>query len=157
MPAIDVKITGIDELARDIQHAANMAPDEFESGMKKVTNKFTRDLRKEAKNALGSTENITSGFHIRRVNVSRDILQAEFMPEAKGSKGHHWHLQEFGYLLKRPNWKSRAKVIRYSDAGATLGFVPGKLMVDAMLPEFEDYMEDAVTELVDRILKENDL
>lgn len=154
---IHVEISGLEELARDIQHAANVAPLEFQRGMKEITKKFMDDLKDEASNTYQSTVHITSGFKMSPVNVGRDILTSKFMPEAKGNKGHAWHLQEFGYELVRPNWMSRAKVIRYSNGGQRLGFVPGKHLVEKVLPEFEDYMEEQVMELVDMILEENDL
>ena len=154
---INVTITGLDELARDIQHAANLAPKEFQKGMRDITKKFMKDLKDEANNTYQSTAFITSGFKMSPVNVAKDILTAKFMPEAKGNKGHAWHLQEFGYELVRPRWKSRAKVIRYANGGERLGFVPGKHLVDNMLPDFEDYFEEQVTELIDTILEEYDL
>ena len=154
---INVQITGLDELARDIQRAANMAPKEFQTGMRDITKKFMKDLKDEANNTYQSTAFITSGFKMSPVNVAKDILTAKFMPEAKGNKGHAWHLQEFGYELVRPNWKSRAKVIRYTNGGERLGFVPGKHLVDKVLPEFEDFMNQEVTELIDSILEANNL
>ena len=155
--SFNVELKGLDELARDIQHAANVAPEEFEQGMKEITKVFMDDLKDEASNAFQSTAFITSGFKMSPVNVAKDVLWSYFMPEAKGNKGHAWHLQEFGYELVRPNWKSRAKVIRYKEGGKRLGFVPGKHLVEKVLPSFEEYMDDAVTELVDKILEENDL
>ena len=79
------------------------------------------------------------------------------MPEAKGNQGHAWHLQEFGYELKRPTWKSRRLAIRNKNGGQTLKLMPGHQLVDKILPEFEDGLEEAVMELVDTILKENNL
>jgi len=154
---INVTITGLKELARDIQHAANLAPKEFQKGMRQITKKFMDDLKDEAANTYQSTAFITSGFKMSPVNVGKDVLTSKFMPEAKGNKGHAWHLQEFGYELVRPNWKSRAKVIRYTNGGERLGFVPGKHLVDKILPEFEDYYEEQVLDLVDTILEENNL
>lgn len=157
MSSINVQITGLNELKRDIQHAANLAPKEFEKGMKAITKVFMDDLKDEAANTYATTVHITSGFKMSPVNVAGDVLWSYFMPEAKGNKGHAWHLQEFGYELKRANWKSRAKVIRYRDGGTTLGFIPGKHLADKILPEFEDYMDQEVMALVDSILEENDL
>lgn len=154
---VQVQITGLAELARDIEHAANLAPLEFQRGMKEITKKFMDDLKDEADNAYSTTKNITSGFKMSPVNVANDVLWSYFMPEAKGNKNHHWHLNEFGHELLRPTWKSRRLVIRYQNGGERLGFVPGKHLVDKMLPGFEDYMDEAVMELVDSILEENNL
>ena len=155
--SIGVEVKGLDELARDIQHAANIAPKEFQTGMRKITKKFMKDLKDEAENTYQSTAYITTGFKMSPVNVAKDVLYSYFMPEAKGNKGHAWHLQEFGYELVRPTWKSRKRVIRYSDGGQRLGFVPGKHLVEKVLPSFEEYMDSEVTKLVDTILEENDL
>lgn len=155
--SINVQITGLSELARDIQHAANLAPKEFQKGMKEITKKFMDDLKDEAANTYESTAFITSGFKMSPVNVANDVFWSYFYPEAKGNKGHAWHLQEFGYELVRPNWKSRAKMIRYKNGGQRLGFVPGKHLVEKVLPEFEEYMDEAVTDLIDTILEENNL
>lgn len=157
MAGVSVQITGLDELARDIERAADLAPDEFKIGMKKITRKFTKDLKNEARSALSSTMNITSGFKMSPIKMEGDTMVIEFMPEGRGNKNHHWHLQEEGYILKLPNWKSRAKVIRYKEGGKTLGFVPGKQMVNAILPDFTDYMEGEMEKLADTILKENNL
>lgn len=154
---VKVEITGLDELARDIERAADLAPKEFRKGMRKITKVFMDDLKDEAANTYTSTVHITSGFKMSPIKMIGDVLQMEFMPEAKGNQGHAWHLQEFGYELKRPNWKSRRKVIRYKDGGQTLGFVSGKHLVDAKLPDFEDHLEEDVMELVDTILEENNL
>ena len=157
MSSVNVEITGLSELARDIQHAANIAPKEFEKGMKDITKVFMDDLKDEASNTYASTAFITSGFKMSPVNVAKDVLWSYFMPEAKGNKGHAWHLQEFGYELKRPTWWSRSKVSRYSDGGRTLRFMPGHHLVEKVLPGFEEYMDEAVMELVDSILEENNL
>ncbi len=155
--SVSVEITGLDELARDIQHAANLAPKEFQKGMKKITKKFMDDLKDEAANTYQTTENITTGFKMSPVNVAKDQLYSYFMPEAKGNKGHAWHLQENGYELVKPTWKSRAKVIRYSNGGRSIRFMPGHHLVEKVLPSFEEYMDLEVMALVDRILEENDL
>ena len=154
---INVQITGLAELARDIQHAANIAPKEFEKGMKDITKIFMDDLKDEAANTYASTAFITSGFKMSPVNVAGDVLWSYFMPEAKGNKGHAWHLQEFGYELQVPKWWSRRKAIRNRNGGSTIRFMPGHHLVEKVLPEFEDYMDDAVTELINTILEENNL
>ncbi len=157
MSSVDVKITGLEELARDIQHAANVAPDEFQTEMKRIGRKFLKDLRAEARGTYQTAALITSGFKMEHVNASRDLFEAKFYPEGRGNKGHAWHLQEEGYELTRPTWWSRKKVVRYSDGGTTLKFMPGHHIVDKILPEFEDYAEDAVTDLINSILEEHDL
>lgn len=154
---INVQITGLEELARDIQHAANLAPKEFQKGMKDITKKFMDDLKDEAANTYASTAFITSGFKMSPINVAADVLTCKFMPEAKGNKGHAWHLQEFGYELKRPTWWSRKMMIRHKDGGKSLRFMPGHHLVDKRLPEFENYMEQEVIDLVDGILEDNNL
>ena len=154
---IHVQITGLDELARDIERAADLAPKEFRKGVKTITKKFMDDLKDEAANTYASTVHITSGFKMSPISMIGDTLQTQFMPEAKGNKGHAWHLQEFGYELKRPNWKSRSKAIRYKNGGQTLGFVPGKQLVDKKLPEFEDLMEEEMIALANTILEGNNL
>lgn len=157
MSSVGVKIEGLDELARDIQHAANMAPEEFDKGMRKIGRKFLRELRSEAKGKFKTAAHITSGFKMEHVNASRDIFEAKFMPEGRGSRGHAWHLQEEGYELVRPTWWSRSKVVRYKDGGDRLRFVEGKHIVDEMLPEFESYMEEEAMDLIDSILEDNKL
>lgn len=155
--SVSVEITGLDELARDIQHAANLAPEEFQAGMKGITKVFMENLKDEAANTYQSTAFITSGFKMSPVNVGKDVFYSYFYPEAKGNKGHAWHLQEFGYELVKPTWKSRAKAIRYSNGGRTIRFMPGHHLVEKVLPSFEEYMDLEVMALVDRILEENDL
>ena len=154
---VHVQITGLEELARDIERAAELAPKEFRKGTKKITKKFMDDLKDEAANTYASTVHITSGFKMSPIKMVGDTLQTQFMPEAKGNQGHAWHLQEFGYELTRPKWKSRRKVIRYKDGGQVIGFVPGKRLVDSKLPEFQDYMEEEMQDLVSTILEENNL
>ena len=154
---ISVQMTGLDELARDIERAADLAPNEFKKGMRKITREFMNDLKDEAAGTYQSTVHITSGFKMSPLKVSGDMMQMQFMPEAKGNQGHAWHLQEFGYELKRPTWKSRKKAIRNKNGGETLRFMPGNNLVDKILPEFEDGLEEAVMELTDSILERNNL
>ena len=154
---VSVKITGLEELTRDIERAADLAPKEFKKGMRKITKKFMDDLKDEADNTYATTVHITSGFKMSPISMVGDTLQMKFMPEAKGNQGHAWHLQEFGYELTRPKWRSRRKAIRNKDGGQSIRFMPGHHLVDSKLPEFEEYMEEATMELVDMILEENNL
>lgn len=155
--SVNVEITGLEDLAGDIDKAALLAPKEFQKGMKKITKKFMDDLKDEAANTYQTTENITTGFKMSPVNVAKDQLYSYFMPEAKGNQGHAWHLQENGYELVKPTWKSCAKAIRYKDGGRTIRFVPGHHLVEKVLPSFEEYMDFETLALVDKILEENDL
>ena len=154
---VHVKFEGLDELASDIQLAAKVAPNEFKKGMRGLSKMFMVELEDRANETYASTEHIASGFQMSPIRFVGDDLIMKFMPEAKGNQGHAWHLHEFGYDLKRPNWKSRRKVIRNEDAGRLIKHMGGNQLVDKMLPAFEDYMEMEVEELVDGILEEYNL
>ena len=151
-----MEIEGLEELQRDIRRAAAVAPKEFEAGLTKITNKFKKEVKSEAKTEFQTNDNITSGFKVTKVNAEAEVYYSYFQPEARGNKGHHWHLQEFGYELKRPIWRSREKAIRWKDAKRTLGWVPGRHIVESMLPSFTAYASRQAEELLDSILSEGD-
>ena len=152
-----MELEGLEELQRDILKAAAVAPKEFERGMNKITAKFRKEIKSEAKSEFQTADNITSGFKVTRVSAEKDVYYAYFQPEARGNKGHHWHLQEFGYELKRPIWRSREKAIRWKDARKTLGFVPGRHIVESMLPSFTEYASRQAEMLLQSILEEGNL
>lgn len=155
--AAQLEMKGLVELQRDIQKASYLAPKELNRTLNRISKKFKENIKERAEETYSTTENITSGFTMTRVRSENDILYSYFKPEAKGSKGHAWHLHEHGYELIRPTWRSREKAIRNKDGGKHLRFIPGNHLVDKEVPGFAEYMGEQAYLVVDEILKRNNL
>lgn len=155
--SIQLEVTGLGELEKSVRQAAELAPKDLQRGLNRIKNRFKRNIKKRAEETFSTTENITSGFTMTQVKVEKGVLYSYFKPEARGNKGHAWHLQEFGYELTRPHWISRKNAIPYKNPKEPIRFIPGKHIVDKEMPSFLEYMGNETRKILDNILKESDL
>lgn len=154
--SVHFEVSGMKEFARDLERAATHAPKELQRDLNKIKEKFKANMINRAKETYKTTEHITSGFQMSQVNVEKGKMYSYFRPEAKGKDGHAWHLQEYGYNLTRPRWKSRKRAIEYKRPGEKIKFVQGHHLIDKEIPKFDRYMHLCVGESLKRILdKEN--
>lgn len=155
--SVQVEMKGLEELRSDMAKAAKASPKKLQRSLNRIKNVFKKNMKTRAEETYDSTEYITSGFTMTQVKVAEEMLYSYFKPEARGNKGHAWHLQEHGYNLTRPQWKSREKMIRYSDGGEKLKWIPGHHLVDKEVPGFTAYMAEQAAKTIDRILKDEKL
>lgn len=147
---------GIEELQKDMLHASVIAPKELNKGLSRISRKFKANMKKRAEAAYQTAEHITSGMTMTSVKSENYVMYSYFKPEARGNKAHHWHLQEEGYELTRPTFRSRELGIVYSDARRVIKFIPGRHLIDKEIPSFTEFMGREAYRVVDEILaKEN--
>ena len=154
---LQFEIFGIEELQKDMLHAAALAPTELNKSLNKIGRKFKANMKKRAEGAYQTAENITTGMTMDAVKSENYQFYTYFRPEKRGNKAHHWHLQEEGYELTTPYWNSRNKAIRRSDGGKRIKFIPGRHLVDQEVGPFTEYMTAEAFKAVNEVLERNDL
>jgi len=159
--AIQLEMKGLDKLQTDINAAAQIAPKEMAKGLNKIGTKLKTVLKQDAKRTYKTTQHITSGFYVSKVNVKQDKLYADFQPEAVGKSGHAWHLQEFGHMQIIPTYWSVKRKIKNKNGGK-----PAKVLinptkghdlvgaeVDDESSKFNQYADKQFNKTLDDILK----
>ncbi len=152
-----LQLIGFEELQKDLAAAVEEAPVIAKEEMRKVRNKFLRDIRKDVKSQVDSDDNLTSGFSMPISGKGID-LKAEFSGEKHG-KNPHWHLIEDGHVIVMP-YTTRdqyGRKVNRSDGGRTKGFVPGIQAVKKESEEIVPHLEAAMKRVRDKSLEGHNL
>lgn len=155
--SINFEMEGLEDLYDDIQRCVTIAPKEMQKKLNSLKNRFKKNMIERAKKEYKSTEHITSGFMMTQVEAEQDKLYSYFKPEARGNKGHAWHLQERGYELRQPMWWSRKRAIKNSAGKKLIKFIPGHHLLDKEMPGFTEFMAAETKNMIEKILSEVNL
>lgn len=141
MANMEFNIEGLDELERDLTEAIREYPATMKEGLKDIAKDFRKSAR--ARTPDGINHKGDAKTKLRRkygIKVLEDGLTSLALVY---NSARHFHLVEDGHNL----------VI----GGRTVGFVPGKHMMEKTRIEYEDIVPDRFRELCDEVLRGHDL
>lgn len=140
---MSLEFEGLTEFQEDLlELAQEKLPREVNKMMAKAGNKLTNYARREARSAVDSvTGNYYKGF--KRGKVFKDS-EGKTVVRAI-NKAPHAHLLEYGHRIVR--------------GGKTVGYAPGRLIMDAAAKKFEKSgeFEKIISDELDRMLDEEGL
>lgn len=142
---MSLKFEGLTEFQKDLLEVAQeKLPSETNKMMRKAGNRLTTYARREARSAIDHTSgtgNYYRGF--KRGKVFKD-REGKTVVRAINSAPHA-HLLEYGFRLVR--------------GGREIGFVPGRLIMDAAAKKFDNSgeFEKIISDELDRMLREQGL
>ena len=132
---------GLDELERDLTEAIKEYPVTMKEGLKGVAKEFRKSVR--ARTPDGSNHKGDASTKLRRkfgIKVLDDGLTSLALVY---NSARHFHLVENGHNLVR--------------GGRTVGFVPGKHMMEKTRNEYENIVPERFRGLCDETLRRHDL
>jgi len=142
----EFEIDGLEELERDLTKAIRKCPEQAKETLKDLSKDFKKSAKKRANSELKS--------HTREGNDKKKAIKAKWgsriVDENAGmaaliwNSARHFHLVENGHNMVNKN-------------GQTVGFVPGKHIMEKTRNDYKDTVPDRFQEMVDDILKGCDL
>lgn len=145
MEGFEFNIEGLEEFERDLQKAVEKAPARAEETLVELGKDFKKSAKKKANSQLKA--------HNREGDEKKKAIKRKWghklVDENMGAtvlvwnSARHFHLIEDGHNLVR--------------GGRTVGFVPGKHIMEQTRNEYENIVPQRFEEMVDDILKESDL
>lgn len=128
---------GIDELEKDLKEAIGEYPATMREGLKDIAKDFRKSVRArtpDGKNHKGdASKKLRRKFGIRMMDDG--VASAALVYNS----ARHFHLVENGHNLVR--------------GGRTVGFVPGRHMMEQTRNEYEDIVPERFERLCDEVLR----
>lgn len=141
MADLEFTIEGIDELEKDIREALEQYPATMKEGLKDIAKDFRKSVRAktpDGKNHKGdASKKLRRKFGIKVMDDGLTTLALVY------NSARHFHLVENGHNLVKD--------------GVTIGWVPGKHMMQQTREEFKDEVPERFEKLCDEVLRRHDL
>ena len=137
----DFTMEGIDELERDLREAIHKYPETMKAGLREIAKDFKKTARARTPDGKNHKGDISTklrrrfGIKMRDKGVASEAIVFNNAP--------HFHLVERGHNL----------VIN----GQTIGFVPGRHMMEKTENEYRDIVPEKFEKLCDEVLRRHDL
>lgn len=131
---------GLDELERDLADAIGEYPVTMRAGLRKVANDFKKSCK--ARTPDGTTSKDASKKLRKKIGVRMKEDGVASLALVYNS-ARHFHLVEDGHNLVK--------------GGVTIGFVPGKHMMEQTRNEYRDIVPERFEKLCDETLRRHDL
>lgn len=136
----DFEITGLDELQEDFKKALKAYPDKAYDTLEDTGKQFKKRVVQITREAVDQhTGKLIKGFKLDKMQGYGSNMQKNFRGTAP-----HFHLIENGHDQATKD-------------GQTIGFVPGRLIVDQARKEYSVKMPQIMSKMCDEILKRSDL
>ena len=141
MATYGFEIDGLDELEKDLMKAQEEFPKEMRSELRKIANEFKRECIKKTPQAQHHRGNPKSA--LRKKYGTRTIQNDDETLALVFNSAPHFHLVEKGHELVKN--------------GKTIGWVPGKHMMEQTRNEFAPKVPEKFEKALDNVLKKNGL
>lgn len=141
MANFEFEIEGLDELEKDLTEAISSYPVTMKAGLKDIAKDFRKSVR--ARTPDGKDHKGDAKTKLRRkfgIKVLDDGMTSAALVY---NSARHFHLVENGHNLVR--------------GGRTVGFVPGKHMMEQTRNEYQDIVPDRFEQLCDDTLRRHNL
>lgn len=132
---------GIDELEKDLREAIGEYPVTMRAGLKDIAKDFRKSVR--ARTPDGNNHKGDASTKLRRKFGIKMLEDGVASVALVYNSARHFHLVENGHNLVR--------------GGQTVGFVPGKHMMEQTRNEYENIVPERFEELCDEALRRHDL
>lgn len=141
----EFNIDGLEELERDLTKAIRRCPEYAGETLTGLAKEFRASATKRAKTELKHVKRKKDGkkWAIGRNWGHKLVGDSVGMAALVWNKAPHFHLVENGHNLVRN--------------GQTVGFVPGKHIMEKTRNEYQDVIPERFQKMVDEILEECDL
>lgn len=141
MANFEFTIEGLDELERDLSAAIEEYPVTMKAGLKDIAKDFRKSVR--ARTPDGKDHKGDAKTKLRRKFGIKMVDDGVASAALVYNSARHFHLVENGHNLVR--------------GGRTVGFVPGKHMMEQTRNEYESIVPDRFEDLCDAALRRHDL
>lgn len=141
MASFNFTIEGMDELERDLTEAIGEYPATMREGLKGIAKDFRKSVR--AKTPDGSIHKGDAKTKLRRKFGIKMLEDGAASMALVYNSARHFHLVENGHNLVR--------------GGQTVGFVPGKHMMEQTRNEYEGIVPERFENLCDEVLRGHNL
>lgn len=141
MADFNFTMEGMEELERDLTEAINEYPVTMREGLKDIAKDFRKSVR--AKTPDGNSHKGDARTKLRRKFGIKMMEDGVASLALVYNSARHFHLVENGHNLVR--------------GGQTVGFVPGKHMMEQTRNEFEGVVPERFEKLCDKVLRGHDL
>lgn len=138
------EVTGLEEIERDLAQAVRKCPVQAENTLLKVAKKFKKSAKQRAEAELqpheredGQEKAISAKWGHKKVGDNLGCAVLVY------NSARHFHLIENGHNLVKN--------------GQTIGFVPGKHIMEKTRNEYREIVPKELEKMVDNILKEGGL
>ncbi len=132
---------GIDDLEKDLRDAIGEYPVTMKEGLKNIAKDFRKSVR--ARTPDGTSHKGDASTKLRRKFGIKMVDDGVASAALVYNSARHFHLVENGHNLVR--------------GGQTVGFVPGKHMMERTQNEYENIVPERFEELCDETLRRHDL
>ncbi|MBS5651984.1 MAG: HK97 gp10 family phage protein [Eubacterium sp.] len=140
MANFEFELDGLEELESDLRFAMEEYPTEMRKGLRKIANEFKNSCK--ARTPDGTTSKDASKKLRRKFGV-RTKIEGDTSIALVFNSARHFHLVENGHNLVR--------------GGKTVGWVPGKHMMEQTRNEYQDVVPGEFEKLCDETLRRHDL
>lgn len=141
MANFDFTMEGLDDLEKDLTEAIGEYPVTMKEGLKGIAKDFRKSVKErtpDGSNHKGdASTKLRRKFGIKMMDDGMASLALVY------NSARHFHLVENGHDLVR--------------GGQTVGYVPGKHMMEKTRKEYEDIVPERFRELCDETLRRHDL
>lgn len=138
--SFEFKMEGLDELEADLRKAVRKCPAYAEQTLKDTANDFKKSAKKRAKKEIKPHENPKPKTKIEKKWGTALVGDNVGMTALVYNSARHFHLVDRGHNLVKN--------------GKTIGFVPGKHIMEKTEREFKDKVPERFEKMIDEILKE---
>lgn len=142
---VTMSIDGLDDLTKSFENLVRKYPDRAGELLREDARQLRKEVVKETKKVTktkSSSKRSLGKVGSYKISPVQGIGQAQYVEVS--AKSPHFHLVEHGHVLK-------------SHDGKTIGFVPGKHMMETTVKKHQETMPDIVTEMVEQLLREERL
>jgi len=141
----EFEMQGLEGLEESLKKAIDKCPAEAEKTLKKVANRFKKSAKELAENELGHSEkkNRDESKALNAKWGTRLIGEKQGATALVFNSARHFHLIEDGHNLVKK--------------GRTIGFVPGKHIMERTRNEYRNIVPEEFRKMADRILQESGL
>lgn len=145
MADMELEIEGLEELERDLRTAIRTAPEQAKETLKEISKEFKNSAKKRANSELKEhkREGKDKSKAIKRKWGAKVIEDGVGATALVWNSARHFHLVENGHNLVKN--------------GRTIGFVPGKHIMEKTTKEYEKIVPQRFEEMVDEVLKRGNL
>lgn len=141
MAGFDFTMEGMEELERDLTEAMREYPATMREGLGELAKDFRKSVRARTPDGINhkgdSSKKLRRKFGIKMMEDGVASLALVY------NSARHFHLVEDGHDLVR--------------GGQTVGFVPGRHMMERTRNEYEDIVPERFEKLSDEVLRRHEL
>ena len=157
---VKLSISGMDELAQDLNRLMNKYPDRAGELLQKNAKELRKDYNKEVKNV--STKKKHNGKSLTKANTVKIYPIQGYGSKQYveiGGKCPHFHLFEHGHQLEYPLWVGRPNRLtgRRKYVLKKGNPVQGKPVMKETIDRYESILPEVAKRLFDDLLKEEHL